>query len=105
YLDAQRMRGVLRRQVEALFAQSDCLALPTVSGPAPAPDTTGDPTFQGPFSLLGLPAITIPAGLSREGLPLGLQLVGPAFGEAAVLRAATWCERELGPAAAPPAFG
>ena len=39
------------------------------------------------FSLLGLPAITIPAGLSAEGLPLGLQLVGPAFGEAQVLAA------------------
>ena len=104
YLDAQRQRRVLRRRVEALLAGGDCLALPTVSGPAPAADTTGDPTFQGPFSLLGLPAISIPAGPSREGLPLGLQLVGPAFGEAAVLSAAAWCERELGLGAPPPNY-
>jgi Asp-tRNA(Asn)/Glu-tRNA(Gln) amidotransferase A subunit family amidase len=104
YLDAQRQRRVLRRRVEALLDEGDCLVLPTVSGPAPATDTTGDPTFQGPFSLLGLPAITIPAGLDRDGLPLGLQLVGAAFGEATVLQAAAWCERELGPGSPPPAY-
>jgi aspartyl-tRNA(Asn)/glutamyl-tRNA(Gln) amidotransferase subunit A len=92
YLDAQRQRRILRRRVEALLAGCDCLVLPTVSGPAPAADTTGDPTFQGPFSLLGLPAITIPAGLSQDGLPLGLQLVGPAFGEAVLLQLAAQLE-------------
>jgi aspartyl-tRNA(Asn)/glutamyl-tRNA(Gln) amidotransferase subunit A len=102
YLDAQRLRRRLRREVDGLLAAGDCLALPTVSGPAPAPDTTGDASFQGPFSLLGLPAISLPSGLSTDGLPLGLQLVGPAFGEAALFGAAAWCERILGALGAPP---
>jgi Asp-tRNA(Asn)/Glu-tRNA(Gln) amidotransferase A subunit family amidase len=105
YLDAQRLRRRLRREVEALLANGDCLALPTVSGPAPAPDTTGDASFQGPFSLLGLPAISLPSGLSAEGMPLGLQLVGPAFGEASLFAAAAWCDRVLGPLGPPPGFG
>jgi len=40
------------------------------------------------FSVLGLPAISIPAGFTRDGLPVGLQIVGKRGGEAAVLRAA-----------------
>jgi Asp-tRNA(Asn)/Glu-tRNA(Gln) amidotransferase A subunit family amidase len=103
YLDAQRLRRRLRREAAELLASCDCLALPTASGPAPAPDTTGDPSFQGPFSLLGLPAVSLPSGLSADGLPLGLQLVGPAFGEAPLLAAAAWAERTLGPMPGPPA--
>jgi aspartyl-tRNA(Asn)/glutamyl-tRNA(Gln) amidotransferase subunit A len=104
YLDAQRLRRRLRREVDALLASGDCLVLPTVSGPAPAPDTTGDASFQAPFSLLGLPAISLPSGLSADGLPLGLQLVGPAFGEASLLAAAAWCERVLGGLGPPPGW-
>lgn len=104
YLDAQRMRRRLRRQVGALFADGECLVLPTVVGPAPAPDTTGDSSFQAPFSLLGLPSITVPAGLSQEALPLGLQLVAPAFAEAALVQAAAWVESQLEAAPAPPGY-
>ena len=68
YLDAQRQRAACcAGRSRRCWLDGDCLVLPTVSGPAPATDTTGDPTFQGPFSLLGLPAITIPAGLSEDG--------------------------------------
>jgi aspartyl-tRNA(Asn)/glutamyl-tRNA(Gln) amidotransferase subunit A len=102
YVDALRLRRRLRREARDLLATADCLLLPTVSGPAPGPDTTGDPTFQGPFSLLGLPAITLPSALTADGLPLGLQLVGPDFGEDALLGAAAWCERVLPPLPAPP---
>ena len=49
-----------------------------------------------PYNLLGLPALTLPCGSDREGLPVGLQIAGPAFGEAAVLRCATVAERMLG---------
>lgn len=104
YLDAQRLRRRLRREVSSLLAGGDCLVLPTVSGPAPGTDTTGDASFQGPFSLLGLPAISLPSGLSADGLPLGLQLVGPAFGEAPLFSAAAWCERVLGGLGAPPGW-
>src|SRR5262249_39687172 len=83
YLDAQRLRRRLRREVEGLLAGCDCLVLPTVSGPAPGPDTTGDASFQEPFSLLGLPAISGPSGLSGEGgRPPGPPPVAPAVGGA-----------------------
>jgi Asp-tRNA(Asn)/Glu-tRNA(Gln) amidotransferase A subunit family amidase len=102
YVDAQRLRRRLRAEARRLLGRADCLVLPTVSGPAPAPDTTGDPTFQGPFSMLGLPAITVPSALTGDGRPLGLQLVGRDFGEAELLRAAAWCERVLPGIGAPP---
>jgi Asp-tRNA(Asn)/Glu-tRNA(Gln) amidotransferase A subunit family amidase len=82
----------------------DCIVLPTVSGPAPTAETTGDASFQSPFSLLGLPSISIPSGSSPDGLPLGLQLAGHAFEEASLISVASWCERELGPMPAPPDF-
>lgn len=44
--------------------------------------------FTGPFSLVGLPAITVPCGVASGGLPIGMQLVAPQFGDAAVLRVA-----------------
>ena len=45
-------------------------------------------SYTTPFSLAGLPAISVPAGFSREGLPIGLQIAGRAFDEPTVLRAA-----------------
>jgi Asp-tRNA(Asn)/Glu-tRNA(Gln) amidotransferase A subunit family amidase len=104
YVDAQRLRRRLRGEARDLLAGADCLLLPTVSGPAPGPETTGDPSFQGPFSLLGLPAITLPSALTASGLPLGVQLVGPDFGEARLLEAAAWCEGALPAPPAPPGF-
>jgi aspartyl-tRNA(Asn)/glutamyl-tRNA(Gln) amidotransferase subunit A len=49
-----------------------------------------------PWNLLGLPAITLPCGRDRGGLPIGLQIAGRAFGEAAVLRCAAACEDQAG---------
>jgi aspartyl-tRNA(Asn)/glutamyl-tRNA(Gln) amidotransferase subunit A len=57
--------------------------------------------FTVPASLAGLPGISVPAGLSQDGLPLGLQLIGRAFGEETVLRAAAALERQAGFAAVP----
>jgi aspartyl-tRNA(Asn)/glutamyl-tRNA(Gln) amidotransferase subunit A len=102
YVDAQRVRRRLRAEASQLLSGVDCLILPTVSGPPPAVDTTGDPTFQGPFSLLGLPAITIASALTANGLPLGIQLVGRAFGEAELVSVASWCETQLPGVGAPP---
>jgi aspartyl-tRNA(Asn)/glutamyl-tRNA(Gln) amidotransferase subunit A len=52
--------------------------------------------FTVPVNLAGLPGISVPAGLSAEGLPLGLQLIGKAFDEATVLRVADVVERAAG---------
>lgn len=101
YLRAQRIRRRFRAEVRALLADVDCLAMPTVSNVAPPRDTTGDRTFQAPWSLLGLPAITLPSGLS-EGLPVGLQLVAGAWEEATLFSIAAWAESILPPLPAPP---
>jgi aspartyl-tRNA(Asn)/glutamyl-tRNA(Gln) amidotransferase subunit A len=61
--------------------------------------------FTVPASLAGLPAVSIPSGLSPEGLPLGLQVVAPRFEEERMFAAARAFEREIGfPADAPAAL-
>jgi aspartyl-tRNA(Asn)/glutamyl-tRNA(Gln) amidotransferase subunit A len=62
---------------------------------------TGDPQFQVPWSLSGLPSITVPCGFAASGLPLGIQLVSGAFTEAPLRAAAAWCEDILGRAPSP----
>ena len=77
----------------------DLIATPTIAVPAfdarPAGHTPmtaaamlGWTPFSYPFNLSQQPACTIPCGLTKDGLPIGLQLVGPMFGDALVLRAA-----------------
>ena len=80
--------------MEACFAGVDALLTPAAPGRADAA-TTGDPAFNSPWSYTGLPTVCSPAR-SPEGLPLGLQLVGRAWGEADLLAAAAWCEDALG---------
>ncbi len=101
YLHAQRLRRRFRQEVDALLADVDGLVMPTVSNLAPPPDTTGDRTFQAPWSLIGLPALTLPAGVV-EGLPTGLQLVAGPWQEARLLAAARWAETVLPPLPMPP---
>ncbi|MEK7879417.1 MAG: amidase family protein, partial [candidate division NC10 bacterium] len=70
----------------------------------PAPEglgATGDPIFQTPWSISGLPSITLPCGQSASGLPLGVQIIAGPLAEAALLSAAAWCEDALGRGPAP----
>ena len=57
--------------------------------------------FTVPVNLAGLPGISVPAGSSADGLPLGLQIIGRAFDEATILRIARSIEKAAGPAARP----
>src|SRR5207253_1058046 len=94
YLKAQRVRTLIARDFAAAFERVDCLLAPTAPSAAFAiGEKTEDPiamylndVFTVPANLAGLPALSVPAGLSDDGLPLGLQVIGRAFDEETVLR-------------------
>ena len=100
YLKAQKVRALIARDFTRAFERVDVLLAPTAPTPAFAiGEKMDDPiamylndVFTVPASLAGLPAISVPAGLSADGLPLGLQLIGRAFDEKTVLRAAAALE-------------
>ena len=105
-------RGALGSHLRQFMQRFDLIATPAVAIPAfearPAGHTPIDPTtllgwtpFSYPFNLSQQPACTIPCGLTADGLPIGLQLVGPMFGDAMVLRAARAFE-SVRPIARPP---
>lgn len=96
-LRADRLRRRQRLTVEHTLRGFDALIMPTTTTPAGSPATTGDRSSLAPWSLIGTPAITIPSGLSCDGLPLGVQLVGRFGGDARLLRVAAWVERRLKP--------
>ena len=103
YVQAQRLRQRLREEMDSLAKTVDALLVP--SNPAPAPrnlNTVGDNRFQMPWACVGLPIVTIPSGLSNSGLPLGVMLAGPQFGEAELLAVARWCEATLDVKLIPP---
>lgn len=96
YLRAQKIRRQFRREMDEIIQGFDCLLTPATATPAPQGlSSTGDPAFQVPWSFSGLPAIGLPSGLSNEGLPLGIQLVGGAFAEEKLFAVARWCENVL----------
>ena len=96
YLKAQRVRTLITRDFVTAFEQVDCILTPTAPTTAFAiGENTEDPVamylndlFTVPPSLAGLPAISVPAGLSDDWLPIGLQIIGRAFDEETVLRVA-----------------
>jgi aspartyl-tRNA(Asn)/glutamyl-tRNA(Gln) amidotransferase subunit A len=101
YVRALRIRRQFRREMAPLLERYDVLLTPTTPAPAPEGMATGDASFQLPWSISGLPSITVPCGLTAAGLPLGIQLVSGAFTEGPLLSAAAWCEDMLGRASAP----
>jgi aspartyl-tRNA(Asn)/glutamyl-tRNA(Gln) amidotransferase subunit A len=95
YVQARRTQSVLRRQFERFFDSFDLLLTPATPVAAPAiegPDAVEQARtltrFTSPFNLTGLPALSLPCGFTGNGLPIGLQIVGPPWSEAAILRAA-----------------
>ncbi len=95
YLKAQKVRRLIMQDFELAFQKVDVILTPTTPTPAFALDEAPkDPVVMYlndvltvPANLAGLPGISIPAGLSPEGLPLGLQLLGSAFDENVLFRA------------------
>jgi Asp-tRNA(Asn)/Glu-tRNA(Gln) amidotransferase A subunit family amidase len=96
YRAAIAVRAALGERAHDLFERCDAIASPPAPGAAPRRlDVTGDASFCTLWSLVGVPAITLPSGWSRAGLPFGLQLACDAGGDAHLLRIARWCETAL----------
>lgn len=103
YGRAMRARQLLSDDFERAFSEVDVLVCPSI--PAPAfriGEKLDDPLnmylsdiFTVPASLVGIPAISVPSGLSRERLPLGIQIMAPRFGEETLFAAARAFEREI----------
>jgi aspartyl-tRNA(Asn)/glutamyl-tRNA(Gln) amidotransferase subunit A len=99
YINAQRLRRAMRRESDRLWQNIDCFVTPTTPNTAPR---IGETTVKlggheedvrlattrlvRGINALGYPALSIPCGVSSAGLPAGLQIVGPAFEEARILR-------------------
>ncbi|MBO0735154.1 MAG: amidase, partial [Alphaproteobacteria bacterium] len=99
YLAADLVRTALAQQMAAFHRKYDLLLTPTMPVPAlPVGQDLNDPAterhwidwspFTYPFNMTRQPAASIPCGLTREGLPIGLQIVGPLYADGRVLRAA-----------------
>ena len=97
YLSIQANNERLRRRFAASIRHLDVLLTPTVPLAAPAVDDVADPERYAQtnmlllrntsaVNLLGLCALSLPCGFTRGGLPIGLQLIAPAFGEQQILR-------------------
>jgi len=103
YKKAQRVRTLVSRDFAQSFEKVDVILTPTTPSPAFAIGEKMDPVtmylndvFTVPASLAGLPGISVPAGFSAQGTPLGLQIIGKAFDEETVFKTAAVVERAAG---------
>ena len=109
YLKAQKVRTLIARDFEEAYRKVDVILTPTTPGPAfGIGEVSGDPVqmylndiFTVTVNMAGLPGISVPAGLSSEGTPLGLQLIGKPFDEATLFRAGQIIEDAAGRFAVP----
>lgn len=109
YIKAQKIRTLIAQDFKQAYKKVDLLLTPTAPSPAFAiGEKVNDPlsmylndVFTVPVNLAGLPGISLPAGLSSNGLPLGLQLIGRTFDEDTLLRAADVLEEAAGFSAEP----
>jgi Asp-tRNA(Asn)/Glu-tRNA(Gln) amidotransferase A subunit family amidase len=91
YIAALDWPEVLNAGLEAIFARCDAILAPAAPGPAPEGfETTGDPVFNGLWTLCGTPAVTIPVLESSDGHPMGVQLVDRRGDDGRLLRTARW---------------
>jgi Asp-tRNA(Asn)/Glu-tRNA(Gln) amidotransferase A subunit family amidase len=94
--DNLRRLAIAERSFDAIFETVDVLISPAAGEEAPVGlSDTGSPIFNLPFQIAGLPAISLPLGAGPGGLPIGLQLIGPRFGDARLLDIAAAIEARL----------
>ena len=99
--EVQNAIRVARRghnQIAEVFASFDVLLTPSATGAAPEGlSFTGDPIFNGIWTLLGVPCITYPAGRSTKGLPLGVQVIGPVDEDDRLIATTKWMQENSAP--------
>ena len=97
YILARDRRATLNRSLSEVFQSYDAILTPASPGPAPVTlQNTGNPIFNGLWTYLGLPAITIPVFQDAAGMPFGAQLVGPLHDDGRLLRTAKWFTSTIG---------
>jgi amidase len=96
YVEAIETAESFRRHLDDIFSDVDLLLTPSAPGEAPQGlGSTGDPSFNGLWTLGWVPCVTLPAGAGPRGLPLGIQLVGRRFFDEALFDAAAWTAARL----------
>ncbi len=91
YLAALDWQKLLNAALEEIFERCDAILCPSATGPAPEGlGSTGNPIFNGVWTLCGTPAISLPLLTASNGLPLGVQLVGSPGNDGRLLRTANW---------------
>ncbi len=102
YVKAQKVRTLLIKEIEDVFKNYDLIVTPTTPETAFKAGAITDPlesykmdAFTVPVNLAGIPAITIPCGFSSANLPIGIQIMGPRFGEGKLIQAAYSLEKIL----------
>jgi aspartyl-tRNA(Asn)/glutamyl-tRNA(Gln) amidotransferase subunit A len=108
YVRAQKIRTLIKRDFDQAWSKVDVVLTPATPSPAFAPGEINDPVqmylndiFTVTVNMAGLPGIAVPAGLSKDGLPLGLQLIGKPFDEETLFQAAAVIEQVAGSYNAP----
>jgi amidase len=85
------------------MAEMDAVLMPIASTTAPRGlASTGSSYFNRPWTVSGFPAMSLPTGLDKNGLPFGIQMAAQPYAEERLLDVAAWCERVLAFAARPP---
>ncbi len=109
YNRAQKVRTLIRQDFDAAFQSCDAILAPAAPFPAFKVGEITDPLtlyladiYTIPVNLAGICGISVPCAISRAGLPIGLQLIGPAFGETTILKAARAFEQARPALPSPP---
>jgi len=96
YIAALDWREVMNAGLEAVFARCDAIICPAALGPAPEGlEDTGSAIFNGLWTLSGMPCVTLPVFTAKNGLPMGVQLVGRRGDDARLLRTSRWLAKHL----------
>lgn len=96
YISALDWPKLLEGALDEIFGRFDAIITPAATGPAPAGlGSTGNPAFNGLWTFMGTPAVTIPVLTASNGMPMGVQVVGRRGNDARLLRTARWLFKEL----------